>query len=240
MQYGVSTDVLGFLIERIEGKSLQASLKDRIFTRLGMKDTDFYVPSSKMDRLASLYEFDEAKVALKKAHDFITPKIDQVPSVFFGASGLISTADDYMAFAQMLQNGGHSGYVRLLNPETVRLMRANLLTDDQREYPFIGQTQFWDGMGFGLGVAVVQDRVESNILNGSVGSYGWPGLWGPWWENDPLEDLTLIYLIQQAVPITPNSGDAIGGGRGIAFREALPTFERMVYEAVGSPLPFAK
>jgi CubicO group peptidase (beta-lactamase class C family) len=237
MQYGVSTDVLGFLIERIDQKTLQASLKDRIFTPLGMEDTDFWVPPAKMNRLASLYAFDEAKGGLKKAVDFVTPNIDRVPSIFLGASSLISSADDYMVFARMLQEGGRSGRVRLLKPETMRLMRTNRLTAAQRQHPFIGQPLFWRGMGFGLGVAVVMERTASNISNGSVGSYGWPGLWGTWWENDPVEDLTLIYMIQQAAPITPNAGAVIAGGRGVAHREALPLFERMTYESVGSPPP---
>ncbi|MEJ7934000.1 serine hydrolase domain-containing protein [Sphingobium sp. AN558] len=237
MQYGISTDVLGFLIERVDRKTLQASLKDRIFAPLGMKDTDFWVPPAKIDRLASLYQFDEAKGALTKASDFITKDIGKTPPIFMGASSLISCADDYMLFAQMLQNGGRSGRARILRPETVRLMRTNRLTAAQRQHPFIGQPLFWKGMGFGLGVAVVQERTASNISNGSAGSYGWPGLWGTWWENDPVEDLTLIYLIQQAAPITPNAGAVIAGGRGVKSREALPLFERMAYEAVGSPPP---
>lgn len=237
MQYGISTDVLGFLIERVDRKTLQASLKDRIFAPLGMKDTDFWVPPAKIDRLASLYQFDEAKGGLTKASDFITKDIGKTPSIFMGAGSLISCADDYMLFARMLQNGGRSGQVRILRPETVRLMRTNRLTPAQRQHPFIGQPLFWKGMGFGLGVAVVQERTASNISNGSVGSYGWPGLWGTWWENDPVEDLTLIYLIQQAAPITPDAGAVIAGGRGVKSREALPLFERMAYEAVGSPPP---
>lgn len=237
MQYGISTDVLGFLIERVDHKTLQAALKDRIFAPLGMADTDFWVPPAKLSRLASLYSFDEAKGGLQKAVDFTRPNIDRVPSIFFGASGLVSCAPDYMVFARMLQEGGRSGRIRLLNPETVRLMRTNRLTAAQRQFPFIGQPLFWKGMGFGLGVDVVMERTASNISNGSVGSYGWPGLWGTWWENDPVEDLTLIYMIQQSAPITPNAGAVIATGRGVKSREALPLFERMTYAAVDLPPP---
>lgn len=236
MQYGVATDVLGFLIERVDGKTLQQSLKDRLFAPLDMKDTDFWVPPEKTERLASLYEFNEAKGALQKyaLRDFSKP-----PTLFMGAGALVSTADDYMTFAQMLLRNGQSGKVRILKPETVTLMRTNRLTPAQRQFPFIGRP-LWRGMGFGLGVATVEERLDTNTFNGSVGSYSWPGAWGTWWENDPVEDLTVIYMIQQAMKISPDAGAVLAGGRGVAYREALPTFERLVYEAVGSPAPFAK
>ncbi|MBB4642906.1 serine hydrolase domain-containing protein [Rhizorhapis suberifaciens] len=238
MQYGVATDVLGFLIERVEGKTLQDVLQARIFAPLGMKDTDFWVPPVKQNRLASLYQFDEKTGALGKVPDsaILTGDVTHPPAVLLGAGGLVSSADDYMAFARMLMGGGGLGRVRLLKPETVRDMATNRLTTAQRQFPFIG-LPLWQGMGFGLGVAIVEERRKTNISNGSVGSYGWPGAWGTWWQNDPAEDLTMVYMIQQAYPLTPNSGAVLAGGRGVAHREALPLFERMTYEAVGSPPP---
>lgn len=238
MQYGHSTDVLGFLLERIEGKTLQDVLQARIFAPLGMKDTDFWVPPAKQDRLASMYQFDLEKNALAKvaANEVLTGDVTKLPTIFSGAGGLISSADDYLTFAQMLMAGGRHGRVRLLKPETVRAMRTNRLTAAQRQFPFIG-LRIWQDMGFGLGVAIVEERKKTNIANGSVGSYSWPGAWGTWWQNDPVEDLTMVYMIQQAYPLGPNSGALLAGGRGMAFREALPLFERMTYEAVGSPPP---
>ncbi|WP_340318072.1 serine hydrolase domain-containing protein [Rhizorhabdus argentea] len=237
MQYGVATDVLGFLIERVDGKTLQQALKHRLFAPLDMKDTDFWVPPEKIDRLASLYQFDEARGALAKTPGW--SDVSKPPLLFMGASALVSTADDYMTFAQMLLRNGQSGKVRILKPETVTLMRTNRLTPAQRQFPFIG-LPLWRGMGFGLGVATVEERLATNIFNGSVGSYSWPGAWGTWWENDPVEDLTIIYMIQQSMKLSPNAGAVLAGGRGVAYREALPAFERLVYDAVGSPAPLAK
>lgn len=238
MQYGHATDVLGFLLERIDGKTLQDVLQARIFAPLGMKDTDFWVPPAKQDRLASIYQFDATKGGLDEVSptNIPTGDVTKLPAVFSGAGGLVSSADDYMAFARMLMAGGRHGRVRLLKPETVRDMATNRLTAAQRQFPFIG-LPVWQGMGFGLGVATVEERKKTNIANGSVGSYGWPGAWGTWWQNDPVEDLTMVYMIQQAYPLGPNSGAVIAGGRGVAHREALPLFERMTYEAVGSPPP---
>lgn len=240
MNYGASTDVLGLMLERIEGKRLMDVLQARIFGPLGMKDTGFWVSPAKRDRLATLYQFDERKGALGKVVDGVTARnINDPPAVCSGGGGLISSADDYMTFARMLQGGGRLGPVRLLKPETVRVMRTNRLTRAQRQFPFIGLS-LWRGMGFGLGVATVEERTSTNISNGSVGSYTWPGAYGTWWQNDPVQDLTLIYMIQQAYPLSPDAGAVIAGGRGVEHREALPLFERMTYKAIGSPPPYAR
>lgn len=237
MQYGHATDVLGFLLERIDGKSLRDVLQARIFAPLGMKDTDFWVPPAKRDRLASLYQFDEGKGALGEVavNSIPTGDVTKLPSVFSGAGGLVSSADDYMVFARMLMAGGRHGGMSLLKPQTVRDMATNRLTAAQRQFPFIG-LPIWKSMGFGLGVAIVEERSKANIANGSVGAYGWPGAWGTWWQNDPVEDLTLIYMIQQAYPLGPNAGAILAGGRGVEHREALPLFERLTYDAIGSPV----
>lgn len=237
--YGTSTDVLGFLLERVEQKSLEDVLRTRIFTPLGMKDTSFWVPEAKRDRLAVLYQFNEDKDVLEASPDtaLVTASaIGAPPPACSGGGGLFSTAEDYLAFTRMLRDGGTYAGVRLLKPETVRLMRTNHLTAAQRQDLFIG-LPVWDGMGFGLGLATVEKRLETNVSNGSVGSYGWPGAYGTWWQNDPVEDLTMIYMIQQTFPLTPDAGAVLAGGRGVAHREALPVFERMTYEAVGSPPP---
>ena len=237
--YGASTDVLGFLLERIDQKSLEDSLRARIFAPLGMNDTSFWIPEAKRERLAMLYQFNQEKGALETVPDaaLVTASaISAPPPAFSGGGGLFSTAEDYLAFARLLRDGGTYGGARLLKPETVRRMRTNHLTAVQRQDLFIG-LPVWDGMGFGLGLATVEKRLETNVSNGSVGSYGWPGAYGTWWQNDPVEDLTMIYMIQQTYPLTPDAGAVLAGGRGVAHREALPTFERMTYEAVGSPPP---
>lgn len=129
LHYSHSTDVLGFLVGRIEGKPFREVLFERIFRPLGMVDTDFYVPPQKRERAAVVYRLEEdmslSPVRFTR-HD--------VPPVFCGGGGgLISTADDYLRFARMLLGKGEVDGARLLKPETVELMVANRLTDAQRE-----------------------------------------------------------------------------------------------------------
>ena len=227
MHYSVSTDVLGFIVARIMGTTLGQALRTLIFDPLGMDDTAFYIPPAKRDRYAVVYRFDETAGRL-------TPvpfaDHDRSPAFEGGGGGLVSTADDYLKFARLLLAGGEVDGVRLLRPETVADMRTNRLTDRQREVDFLGMP-FWAGMGFGLGLSIV-DRPEKNMGVGSVGSFGWPGAFGTWWQADPVEDMILIYLIAHSIPLTPDAGAMIAAGRGIAGRLALPAFQRATYDAV--------
>jgi CubicO group peptidase (beta-lactamase class C family) len=228
LHYSHATEVLGFLVGRIAGTSLRQFLMERIFGPLGMRDTDFWVAPEKRDRLATLYGFDEGKGGLVPVP---MPLPDSPPAYTAGGGGLISTADDYLKFARMLLNDGEVDGVRLLRPETVRDMRTNRLTPEQREVPFLG-LPMWAGMGFGLGLSVV-DAPERNMLGvGSVGSFGWPGAYGTWWQADPVKDLITIFLIQHAIPLGPDAGSAIAAGRGMAGRMALPAFQRLTYAAL--------
>lgn len=234
MTYSVSTDVLGFLLERIEGKRLQAVFEERIFGPLGMKDTNFWVPPEKRDRLATMYSFDGAqgRLVVAPAADITNPDI-----IMYGAAGLISTAPDYTAFARMLLGNGQLNGVRLLKPETVLALRTNRLTPAQREHLFLARP-LWNGMGFGLGVAVELEQHVDNIFNGSPGSYGWGGGFGTMWMNDPEEDLSYVYLAQQTRMFSPKSGADMAGGRDSPRMGALPTFENLTYGAIGfAPLP---
>lgn len=228
LHYSHATEVLGFLVARIAGTTLRQFMSDRIFAPLGMHDTDFWIGPDKRDRLAVVYGFDEAKGALTPVP---MPLGDSAPAYTAGGGGLISTADDYLKFARLLLNEGEVDGVRLLRPETVQNMRTNRLTASQREVPFLG-LPMWAGMGFGLGLSLV-DAPERNMLGvGSVGSFGWPGAYGTWWQADPAKDLILIYLIQHAIPLSPDAGSAIAAGRGMAGRMALPVFQRMTYAAL--------
>ena len=231
--YGHSTDVLGFLIGRVEGKPLAEVLRERIFAPLGMRDTDFWLPRDKRGRLASLYAYDEAAGRLAK----VEPEMyDEPPAYTPGGGGLISTASDYHRFARMLLGGGALGGVRLLRPETVRLMRTNRLTEVQREVPFAGMP-LWRSNGFGLGVSIADDPVDNPYACGAPGSLTWPGIFGTWWQADPVNDLVMIYLIQHQVPVSAGSGATIATGVGAAGRRALPAYQRGVYAALkGEPL----
>ena len=227
-QYGHSSDVLGFLIGRIEGRPFREVLRERIFAPLGMAGTDFWLPLSKRNRLATVYSYNAEAERLSRVE---LPMYDDPPGYTPGGSGLISSAPDYHRFVRMLLNDGELDGVRLLQPETVRMMRTNRLTSEQRQVPFLGMP-LWQKNGFGLGVALVEDPIDNIYASGRVGSMTWPGIYGTWWQADPVEDLIMIYLIQHQVPVTANSGATIATGRGAAGRRALPVFQHGVYAAL--------
>jgi CubicO group peptidase (beta-lactamase class C family) len=223
--YGHSTDVLGFLIGRVAGKPLRQVLQEWILEPLGMMDTDFWLPRVKRSRLASLYRYDEATGRLAK----VEPEMyDDPPAYTPGGGGLISSAADYHRFARMLLGGGALDGVRLLRPETVRLMQTNRLTDAQRQVPFAGMP-LWQKNGFGLGLSIAEDPIGNLYACGAPGSMTWPGIYGTWWQADPVHDLIMIYLIQHQVPVSAGSGATIATGRGAAGRRALPVYQRSAY-----------
>lgn len=225
--YSHSTDVLGFLVGRIEGKPFRDVLMERIFVPLGMVDTDFYVPPAKRDRAAVVYSAEEAGLqpVAFRTHD--TP-----PAFCGGGGGLISTADDYLKFARALIGGGEVDGVRLLRAETVELMRTNRLTDAQRQIPFMG-IPFWLGQGFGLGLSVITDPEKQAWMGaGNEGAFGWPGAFGTWWQADPVSGMILIYLIQNSMPLGPESASQLATGQRMGARMALPLFQKAVYGAL--------
>jgi CubicO group peptidase (beta-lactamase class C family) len=228
--YSHATDVLGFLVGRIAGMDFRDFLFQRIFEPLGMVDTDFWIPPAKRGRLAKMYRLKDDLSGLEVAP---FPLVDAPPAFCGGGGGLISTLDDYLKFARMLLGDGQVEGVRLVKPETVALMRANRLTDAQREIPFMG-IPFWGGQGFGLGLSVIDD-VEKQAWMGaaSEGAFGWPGAFGTWWRGDPQEDMILIYLIQNSMPLGPEAAAQLATGQRMGARAALPMFQNLAYAAIG-------
>ncbi len=184
--YGMSTDVLGYLVEVVSGMPFEEFLKTQIFEPLGMVDTAFSVPDEKADRYATLYEPSEdgGIQVIENA------PVSSGPLSFHhsGGAGLLSTAADYLRFCQMLLNEGELDGVRLLGTKTVELIRMNHISDDWHP---LERT----GCGFGLGFAVVTDVADTHTL-GSSGTYSWGGLASTTFWIDPVEELIAILMTQ--------------------------------------------
>lgn len=231
MRYSHATDVLGILLSRIEGKELHKVLSERIFEPLGMHDTGFFVTPEGRRRAATMYELDEHD---QLRHDVMGPPPITPPAFCQGGGGLWSTVDDYLMFARMLLGGGEVDGTRLLSAESVRLMRTNRLTADQRRQPFLG-SPYWVGRGFGLGLSVVMDPEQSTPLygHGGLGTFGWPGAYGTWWQADPTQDLILIYLVQHHPQLSADAAAAVAGNPSqLKLMTARPRFVSRTYRAL--------
>jgi CubicO group peptidase (beta-lactamase class C family) len=179
-EYGVSTDVLGRVVEVVSGKTLGEFLNERILAPLGMTDTGFYVPADKLGRAAQPWQVPEAPP--------MTPRFDvaQKPRFESGGGGLTSTMDDYLRFAIMVADGGDFAGKRLLGNKTIEFMTAD------HTLPRPGRPP---GLGFGLGFEV-RTSVGDAALPGSLGEYGWAGNAGTLFWIDPKEQLIAIYMVQ--------------------------------------------
>ena len=188
--YGTSSDLQGILIARVSGRTLPEFLAERVFEPLGMADTAFEVPAAKRDRFTSFYRADMAG-ALELAD---TPDGDwsRIPAFPSGGGGLASTADDWLAFARMLLNGGTAGGHRLLSPTSVSRMTTNHLTAAQRE---IGAL-FLEGQGWGYGGGV--DVTPADPWN-VPGRYGWVGGTGTTAHLVPPTGTVAVLLTQVAM-----------------------------------------
>ena len=137
----------------------------------------------------------------------------------------------------MLLGGGTVDGVRVLSEESVRLMRTDRLTDEQKKYPFLGMP-FWRGRGFGLNLSVVTDPAQSRQLYGpgGLGTFSWPGAYGTWWQADPSADLIMLYLIQNLPDLSPDAeaaAAAVAGNTSLAkLQSAQPRFVRSTYKAL--------
>ena len=230
LTYSHATEVLGIIVSRIVGKSLHDVLTERIFGPLGMVDTGFFVSPEQRERAATMYRLDENA---ELRDDAMGPIPVREPRFCQGGASLVSTADDYLRFARLLLGGGTVDGVRVLSADSVAAMRVDRLTDDQRRHPFLGMP-FWVGRGFGLNLSVVTDPGKSAQLfgPGGLGTFGWPGAYGTWWQADPANELILIYLIQNYPDLTA-AGPAVAGNTSLAaLQTAQPRFVRRTYRAL--------
>ncbi len=195
--YGVSTDVCGYLVQAISGQRFDEYLQERIFEPLGMVDTAFDVPAEKLDRFAANYERGPDR-QLRLMDDPATSHYAHPQTFFSGGGGLVSTAHDYLRFCQMLLNGGELDGARLLGPKTIELMTMNHLPNgedlSQRALGTFSETAN-DGVGFGLGFAMIVDLARSQNV-GSLGEYYWGGAASTIFWIDPTEELIVIFLTQ--------------------------------------------
>jgi CubicO group peptidase (beta-lactamase class C family) len=187
--YGVSTDVLGALVERLSGRSLAEFMDERVWRPLGMEDTAFGVPEAKRGRLARVYE-KGPEGRLQPVKWLLDEEPVLLPKVLSGGGGLFSTTGDYARFMQMLLNGGRLDGSRVLSPKTVELMMANHLV--LTPAPTLGDDR---SSGFGLGGAVRVDLAKG-ATPGSVGQFGWSGMATTYANLDPQEKTVALLFVQ--------------------------------------------
>jgi CubicO group peptidase (beta-lactamase class C family) len=192
--YETAANVTVVLIARATGMSFGAALRERVCDPLGMKDTAFSVGAESLGRLATAYERDDAAAGGPVVEDGPDGRWSRPPVFESGGGGLVSTAEDYLAFASALLAGGAHHGERVLSRPSVTLMTSDQLTPAQKAV-----SGFWpgyfDAMGWGFGMSV---RTSRTHLGPSVGTYGWSGFYGTAWYNDPAEDMTTIVFMQRA------------------------------------------
>lgn len=233
LTYGKATDLLGLIVERMAGASLAEAMQRRIFEPLGMKDTGFTVDDRNLHRRAGLHGFDATgrpTTLFSTPGGHALPERPQAMTFFSGGQGLWSTLDDYLTFARIFVDGGAVNGVRLLRPETLAMMMSNQLTPTQRTTSqMLGVPIFAQGHGFGLGVAVVMepDKADPTRVGGGLGSVGWPGAYGGWWQADPNDGSVLIFLTHNMVEL-----DQMLDGIGLGVWGAIRDFQSLASQSL--------
>lgn len=218
-KYGLSTDVLGRILEVIANQPLDEILKRRVLDPLGMTSTGFFVADDGESRLACNYSLDE-RGRVAPCPDAWPKQFREHPVYLSGGGGLVSTLDDYKRFVALLRGGGNSDQADILAPKTLALMTSNHLPGDLAA---MGQPSFMEttteGIGFGFNVAVMIDPIEAKII-GTPGEYGWGGLASTFFFIDPTEELSVVFMTQ----VTPSSA--------VPIRRPLRT---LVYQSIVDP-----
>jgi CubicO group peptidase (beta-lactamase class C family) len=196
--YSVATDVIARLVEIMSGRRFDEYLHEQIFEPLGMADTGYTVAADKLPRYAASYAR-TPDGGMKLFDDPADSAYARPKKLFTGSSGLISTASDYVRFAEMLRRGGSIDGVRLLGARTVRYMTRNHLPGGVDLASIATESTFsetrYEGVGFGLGFHVVLDPVRTQVP-GSAGEYGWGGMASTAFWIDPVEELTFVFMTQ--------------------------------------------
>jgi len=209
--YGVSTDIIGFLVEKLSGKTLGEYMQETIFSPLGMNDTGFYVTADKVHRLTQIYTADRktGQTIVMENEPLGDYKSD--PEIHNAGGGLTSTMQDYFTFAQMMLNGGEINGVRILGRKTVEYMSSNHLPNNL--IPYSADSQ---GEGYGLAMSVTVDPGMSGFMS-SKGNFGWGGAASTYFRVDPVEKIILISMAQ-FIPI--------------GFHRYHDDFRNLVYQAL--------
>ena len=191
-RYNTGMQVLGFLLERLSGATLEEVLRDRVLGPLGMADTTFVLRADQQERFTTAYEPDAASGELRVLDPAVGGYWSAAPASYSGAAWLLSTVDDYWRFARMVRAGGAWGGTRVLTEETVQLMCRDQLPPEVRAgtEPFLSAGTSW-----GLGLGTVQSGAELPLGRG----YGWDGATGTMWWTDPRSDVTGILFTQRAL-----------------------------------------
>ena len=220
--YGVSTDVVGRLVEILSGEPFDAYLERHVFEPLGMTETAFWVPPDRAHRLAALYLTTADGLTLM--NDPETSGLRTRGTYFSGAGGLTSTADDYSAFLMMLRGAGTWRGERILGRKTLELMTTNHLTGGKTiaEATNLGFFDHYGGQGFGLGFGVFLDHAAAQ-LSGTPGEFSWTGAAGTLGFVDPVEDLVVLFLTQSFPDIA---------GRGVRNPYKWRELRAMIYAAL--------
>ncbi len=211
--YSVAVDVQGYLVEILAGKPFDEVLQERIFDPLGMKDTGFWIKPEDEPRTATMYQQRGGGLTENPSREYF-----EKPALFSGGGGLVSTAMDYTRFAEMMLNSGELEGVRILKPETVKLMHTNQLPDGiDFINPMIGNP----GNTFGIDVAIVAEPDGESDHALAKGEYWWYGAGGTWFGINPVQDLIVVGMIQKFGVPGP--------------KEVRTTSKRLAYEAIIDP-----
>jgi CubicO group peptidase (beta-lactamase class C family) len=189
--YNTGSDVLGVLIARASGLPFSVFLEQRIFKPLGMRSTSFSVPEDRLERLATSY-YDNPQTGAFEVFDPARGQWSHPPAFASGAGGLVSSIDDYHAFASMLMHHGRHGGDRLLSRASVELLATDQLRPSQKATSLV--PEYFEHHGWGLGVSVVTRRRD---VSAPVGTYGWDGGLGTTWQSDPAERMITLLLTQR-------------------------------------------